>query len=170
MQSVNILIQALQQYEGTFITVSHDRHFIRGTANKIWYIENHQIKEYPGTYDEYVFWKEQQIENQSQQGSVAKAKEENKKKVYSDSEINQAKKELKKKEQELSQIEEKIVFLEEKKSALEAAMADPEIFSDSSKLDNLNKDYQILKAQEEDLNAKWEILVEEIGELQENAG
>ena len=42
MQSVNILIQALQQYEGTFVTVSHDRHFIKGVANKIWYIENHQ--------------------------------------------------------------------------------------------------------------------------------
>ncbi|WP_373521506.1 ABC-F family ATP-binding cassette domain-containing protein, partial [Aquiflexum sp.] len=60
MQSVNILIQAMEQYEGTFITVSHDRHFIRGVANKIWYIENSQIKEYPGTYDEYVFWKSQQ--------------------------------------------------------------------------------------------------------------
>src|SRR5690606_35551761 len=37
IQSVNILIQALQQYEGTFITVSHDRYFISGIANKIWY-------------------------------------------------------------------------------------------------------------------------------------
>lgn len=61
-QSVNILIQALQQYEGTFITVSHDRHFIKGVANKIWYIEDQEIKEYPGTYDEYEFWKSQQSE------------------------------------------------------------------------------------------------------------
>ncbi|MFZ9188111.1 MAG: ribosomal protection-like ABC-F family protein, partial [Algoriphagus sp.] len=61
-QSVNILIQALQQYEGTFITVSHDRHFIKGVANKIWYIEQHEIKEYPGTYEEYEFWRSQQVE------------------------------------------------------------------------------------------------------------
>ncbi|MGX7836051.1 hypothetical protein ACWKSR_12945, partial [Campylobacter fetus subsp. venerealis] len=60
-QSVNILIQALQQYEGTFVTVSHDRHFIRGVANKIWYIENHEIKEYPGTYAEYEAWRERQV-------------------------------------------------------------------------------------------------------------
>ncbi len=56
MQSVNILIQALQQYEGTFVTVSHDRHFISGVANKIWYIEDQEIKEYPGTYQEFVDW------------------------------------------------------------------------------------------------------------------
>ena len=49
MQSVNILIQALQQYEGSYIVVSHDRYFVSNIANKIWYIEDHQIKEYPGT-------------------------------------------------------------------------------------------------------------------------
>jgi ATP-binding cassette, subfamily F, member 3 len=170
MQSVNILIQALQQYEGTFITVSHDRHFIRGTANKIWYIEDHQIKEYPGTYDEYVFWKEQQVGNQNKPDIVNKPKPDNRKKPMGDFEINQARKELKKKEQELGLIEEKILILENKKTELEASMADPETFSDSAKLEMLNKDYQKLKIQEEELNAKWEILVEEIGELQESTG
>src|SRR5690606_38789187 len=61
-QSVNILILALQQHEGTFITVSHDRHFINGVANKIWYIEDHVIKEYRGTYDKYEIWRSQQTE------------------------------------------------------------------------------------------------------------
>jgi ATP-binding cassette subfamily F protein 3 len=56
MSSVNRLIQALTQYEGTIVIVSHDRHFVRQTANKIWWIEDHQIKEYPGTYDEFVKW------------------------------------------------------------------------------------------------------------------
>lgn len=56
MVSVNILAQALKQYEGTFILVSHDRHFISQVANKIWYIEDHQIKEYLGTYEEYNYY------------------------------------------------------------------------------------------------------------------
>src|SRR6478609_5363704 len=55
--SENILIQALQQYLGTFIVVSHNRHFVSQVANKIWYIEDQQIKEYPGTYDEYEYWR-----------------------------------------------------------------------------------------------------------------
>src|SRR6201985_2984472 len=56
IQSVNILIQALQQFEGTFIAVSHDRYFLDNVANKIWFIEDHKIKVYPGTYAEYDVW------------------------------------------------------------------------------------------------------------------
>jgi ATP-binding cassette subfamily F protein 3 len=55
--SENILIQALQQYAGSFIVVSHNRHFVANVANKIWYIEDKQIKEYPGTYEEYEYWR-----------------------------------------------------------------------------------------------------------------
>ena len=56
MQSVNILIQALQQYEGNYVVVSHDRYFVTNIANKIWYIEDYEIKEYPGSFDEYEVW------------------------------------------------------------------------------------------------------------------
>ncbi|TAH15312.1 MAG: ABC transporter ATP-binding protein, partial [Runella slithyformis] len=59
MQSVNILIQALQQYEGSFVVVSHDRYFVESIANKIWYIEDHQVKGYPGDYYEYETWLEE---------------------------------------------------------------------------------------------------------------
>src|SRR5690606_16624626 len=56
MQSVEILTEVLQNYEGTFVVVSHDRFFVEQIANKIWFIENHQLKEYPGTYEEYEHW------------------------------------------------------------------------------------------------------------------
>ncbi len=56
MISINILAQTLQQYQGTFLLVSHDRHFIAQVATKIWYIQDKQIKEYPGTYEEYEYW------------------------------------------------------------------------------------------------------------------
>lgn len=61
MASVNILIQALQQYEGTFIVVSHDRYFLDNIANKIWYIEEKEIKEYPGTYQEFEEWNSKRV-------------------------------------------------------------------------------------------------------------
>lgn len=168
MQSVNILIQALQQYEGTFITVSHDRHFIRGVANKIWYIENHQIKEYPGTYEEYTYWKSQQEANQVAIKEQPKEKPNVKKREISQQEINLTKKELKKKEQELELLEEKISTIESRKKALEAEMADESVYADSQKLAKVNDAYAKAVAEEKSLNATWENLVETISSLQEN--
>ncbi|EKB49287.1 ABC-F family ATP-binding cassette domain-containing protein [Cecembia lonarensis] len=164
MQSVNILIQAMQQYEGTFVTVSHDRHFIRGVANKIWYIENQEIKEYPGTYDEFSLWKSQQEESLRQE--PLQKKKVPKKKQLTDPEIQQAKKELKKKEAELEHVEALIMEKETLKKELEEEMALPEVFSDMQKLEGVNQRYAQVRTEEENLNKKWEILVEEIEELQ----
>src|SRR6185295_1493188 len=58
MHSSDLLVEALNRYEGSFILVSHDRFFISKTANKIWEIVDHKIKEFKGGYDEYVEWKE----------------------------------------------------------------------------------------------------------------
>ncbi len=165
MQSVNILIQALQQYEGTFITVSHDRHFIRGVANKIWYIEDQQIKEYPGSYEEYVYWKSQQEEIASPKVEVKAALP--KKKEVSPSDEHLWKKELKKKEQELAQIEEQVMSVESEKEITEEAMALPENYESSEKLQVLNLSYEQLKKKEQDLNANWELLVDAISDLQD---
>ena len=64
IEAIEILTQALNAYEGTLIIVSHDRYFVQGIANKIWYLEDHKIKEYPGNYDEYSYWlKQQQKQN-----------------------------------------------------------------------------------------------------------
>ena len=55
MISIDVLAQTLKQYQGTLIVVSHNRDFIAQFSNKIWYIENYNIKSYPGTYEEYTY-------------------------------------------------------------------------------------------------------------------
>ncbi|WP_163341539.1 ATP-binding cassette domain-containing protein, partial [Escherichia coli] len=50
MHSVELLAEALNKYEGSYILVSHDRYFISKTANKIWEIVDGEIKEFKGTY------------------------------------------------------------------------------------------------------------------------
>ena len=167
IQSVNILIQALQQYEGTFITVSHDRHFIKGVANKIWYIEDHEIKEYLGTYEEYVFWRSRQEDKPTEPKIIKKEKpapiamvEKN------NTDQNQAKKDLKKKEKDLAEIESEIMALEEEKSRIESKMADPSIYEDDKKAAEINISYTALESKVEKLNQQWERLAEEIESLQ----
>jgi ATP-binding cassette subfamily F protein 3 len=164
-QSVNILIQALQQYEGTFITVSHDRHFIKGVANKIWYIEQHEIKEYPGTYEEYEFWRSQQLEVSSVpiqkqvrvEVAPPKSKEDN----------QQAKKELKKLEEQLQLIEKEISQLEEKKKGLEEKLADPSLYLDEAQTQKIQASYHQVDESLVAANTSWEKLVDQISQLQQ---
>ncbi|KEO73888.1 ABC-F family ATP-binding cassette domain-containing protein [Anditalea andensis] len=170
MQSVNILIQALEQFEGTFITVSHDRHFIKGVANKIWYIENHEIKEYLGTYDEYVDWKSKQVDHDDSKAPSPKkepvAKKESKKSA-SVEEANEAKKQLKKLEKEFEEVEGEILKLEAEKKRIEFILADPTIYDRPSDLESANKEYLDVTFQEQKYNEQWEKLAEEIELLQE---
>ncbi|MCP3660764.1 MAG: ABC-F family ATP-binding cassette domain-containing protein [Bacteroidetes bacterium] len=56
MISIEILASALENYEGTFILVSHNEYFIKRLANKIWYIEDKKIKEYPDNYEAFEYW------------------------------------------------------------------------------------------------------------------
>lgn len=55
MQSINVLIEALQQYAGSFVVVSHDRHFLDQIVNKVWRAEDGEVREYLGNYSEYIW-------------------------------------------------------------------------------------------------------------------
>ena len=168
-QSVNILIQALQQYEGTFITVSHDRHFIKGVANKIWFIEDNQIKEYPGTYEEYEFWKSQQVKEEGANQAQEKAVKKEQKKTFNpqDPEVQQAKKNLKKLENQLESVEKEVEKLEGNLATIEKELADPKLYNDDEKAAKVQDKYQSVKGQLDRKNAEWEELVDEISKLQE---
>ncbi|TNF41361.1 MAG: ABC transporter ATP-binding protein [Cytophagales bacterium] len=170
-QSVNILIQALQQYEGTFITVSHDRHFIKGVANKIWYIENHEIKEYPGTYEEYEFWKSQQVETPSQELKTKHSKTSTAQtSSQRDPEAQQIKRDLKKLEEQVEKIEKEIESLELLKAETEVSLADPDIYSDEEKARKIQESYEHIQRNLSEANSKWEELVEQVSTLQEKLG
>ncbi len=165
IQSVNILTQALQQYEGTFVTVSHDRLFIKEVANKIWYIEDHKIKEYPGTYDEYVYWRSQQAPKEEKATAAPVSKKESQPtngKSNTDRQEAGEKKRIREKAIALEKLEEDITVLENKKSALENEMAAPAVYENEERMQELQAEYAVLLNQEASLNKKWETLAEQI--------
>jgi len=166
-QSVNILIQALQQYEGTFITVSHDRHFIKGVANKIWYIEQHEIKEYPGTYEEYEFWRSQQVDQVAAAPAQKPVKAAPVTSPKSKEDTQQAKRELKKLEDQLQGVEKEIHQLEVQKQDLEVKLAEPSLYLDEVEAQKIQASYQQVQASLEKVNATWEQLVDQISSLQQ---
>ncbi len=163
MASVNILIEALQQYEGTFIVVSHDRYFLENVANKIWYIEDKKIKEYPGTYQEYEAWSAKRVVK-TEEPAAKKVKEEPKKVKPAPTEDN--KRLLQKKNKELAALEEKIAQQEILVKDLEVELAKEEVYSDAVKLQEHTRRYNSEKASFDKLQADWENLAEEIMELE----
>jgi ATP-binding cassette subfamily F protein 3 len=163
--SVNILIQALQQYEGTCIIVSHDRYMLDNVANKIWFIEDQEIKEYPGTYAEYEVWNSKRVYVPKKIEDTPK-KEEKKPEVKPKVATEDKNRDLKKLNLTLQKLEEEIAEQEKEVKAAEAELAKEEIYSDPEKLSEANRRYQQLSPRLLKAQAEWERLAEEIMELE----
>nr|WP_295933543.1 ABC-F family ATP-binding cassette domain-containing protein [uncultured Dyadobacter sp.] len=176
MQSVNILIQALQQYEGSYIVVSHDRYFVENIANKIWYIEDHEIKEYPGTYEEYEIWVEERglqsavsdkavVSSAPPQKNAQPANNANSGKNNGKVTSNEDAQKLKKARKLIEELEDTINNLEIRKTETEGKLADPKIYNDSVALAEMNRFYADVKQKLEQRTEDWENLMLEVEEL-----
>jgi len=171
IHSVDLLVEALNKYEGSLILVSHDRFFISRIANKIWEIEDHQIKEFKGTYTEWVDWKERKAkEALANKGAMPKAVVEKPIEKKQEKPVanlnNDAKKELQKLKTRFKTLEEKVEKLTTSKTKLEAALADPEIYSDKQKFVQAEADYNKAAKDLADANVEYEELFEKIMELE----
>ncbi len=160
--SENILIQALEQYQGSFVVVSHNRYFISQIANKIWYIDNHQIKEYPGTYEEYEYWRQQ---NPVATAPPKKEPEQPKQEAPKKPSTPSADQAIKKLSKELKTVEDRIESLQKDKARIEGELAKQEVYSNFEKLGVFQSEFQKVNDELESLNQKWENLVTEIDEL-----
>ena len=163
MYSVQILIQALEQYKGTFIIVSHDRHFISQVANKIWYIENREIKEYPGTYQEYDYWQSKR----SITPEISKPKQQKPKK--SATHKNTAADPQKKLKKQLVQTEELIEKAESRKSQLEEQLSDPSVYGHPEKLQESTLAFEKNDLELSRLNEQWAEIAEQLDQMEQHS-
>jgi len=168
--SENILIQALQQYQGSFVVVSHNRHFVNQVANKIWYIEDHQIKVYPGTYEEYEYWrKKNEAAGIIQPVTEKKTESKPLEKIPNPKPTNVNEKKIKSLTQDLKKVEEIIQKLETDKKKIEDEMAKPEVYSNFEKLNEIQLKFDALHTTLQGENEKWEKIMLELDAL-ETAG
>ncbi len=173
MHSVDLLIEALNKYEGSYILVSHDRYFVNQTANKVWEIEDYKIKEFVGTYDELERWK---LERKAADNEASKKKEvviEKKvvrpaeKKSNNSSQNKDAQREIEKVQKRFQQLEQRIDELKKEKNILEANLALPEIYQDSKKFGLAEKLYNQKASDLKIANEEYENLFEKIMEMEE---
>jgi ATP-binding cassette subfamily F protein 3 len=172
MASCDVLEEALEDYEGTLVIISHDRHFINAVANVIIEVDNGGIEAYPGTWDEYEAKKASlaaQAAAESAANSVAAGNNGEsraaslKEKKRLEAELRQAfSKSTRDKKTALDKAEAKIATVESDLSAVDAQLADPEFLKDSQKIREAYQRRETLIRQHERLMSDWEDLSTEL--------
>ncbi len=150
MDSREVLEDALSDFGGTIITVSHDRYFINRVADRIIEMRSDGVTEYMGNYDDYLEKKNRPVE---QEAVVGKTKTELDKEKRREKMNKQALRQMKVRAQEA----EKAVGLKEEEIAnLEAMMADPDLYADTEKAAKMQKDYRQAQDDLAKLYEEWE--------------
>lgn len=165
ISSVNMLIHALNMYEGTFILVSHDRYFISKTANTIWEIEDGAIHTFQGTYAEWEEFRKRKAEGKTEV-PVPEASKPEPAPAVAPKVQGQAHKEKQKEERKLrsrfTKLEEEIARMEAEKKSLEALLAAPETYADKNLFQQTERAYQRVQADIAKLHPEYENLFEQL--------
>jgi ATP-binding cassette subfamily F protein 3 len=170
--SVNMLIQALNLFEGTYVLVSHDRYFIQNTANKIWEIIDGKINIFDGTYDEWMLFKkkkEEELKNSKSEIPNSKKDNSNVKEVVSQKTDNRQStsdnfqsKEEKRLRQKFAKLEEEMNAHNAEKARLEALLADPTTYSNPTIFQKTEADYNSIQYKISAIQPEYETLFEQL--------
>ncbi len=156
LPSKEVLEEALTGYNGTILTISHDRYFLNKVATKILEMSKEGIVEYLGNYDYYVE-KKRLLESSEEESSdniktKTQLKEERRKEK-----LKKAKR--KKQRLMLKELEAKIAALEDQIAHLELMMCDEDIYSNPDKSREIHEKHESIKTQLENLYEKWEEII-----------
>lgn len=166
--SIDVLVQALNDYGGSYVIVSHNRDFLRRVTNKVWYIENRALKEYPGSYREFEQRPSTDAPGTGSQNGTAKMQAEPAVKVEKTTRGGDGKKlqrQRKAVQNRISGLERDIEALEAKEEEFRAKLADPELSADYEALGKLQQKIDRTRAELEAKLAEWEAASEELAVL-----
>ncbi len=162
MHSKDVLLNALKDFGGTVIFVSHDRGFIESLATRVLELTPCKFREFPGNYQYYM----EQLEKESMEidrdenlvSKVAKPVEQKQvsQGAKSYEEQKRLKSERRKLEKEEQRLMDEITALEEKKANLEEELSKPEVYSDGVKSKAVQEEIEKTEKLIEETSAKWE--------------
>ncbi|MFL5789434.1 MAG: ABC-F family ATP-binding cassette domain-containing protein, partial [Flavisolibacter sp.] len=185
IHSNELLIDALNRYQGSYILVSHDRYFISKTANKIWEIVDKKIKEFKGSYEEWVDWKNRSILREQSLSSLPQVKPQQtiKKQAKNEPSSSSAsnnesarssnlsaksaiQKELQKHQKTFQQLEKDLASLNAEKAILEEKLADSSIYANVEEFKKIESDYSKITDKLIRINIQYEDIFEKILSLE----
>ena len=157
LDSKEILENALIDYPGTILFVSHDRYFVNRMATRVVEMTKEGFIDYIGDYDYYIMKKQENIEREQLKEAKEKKSEQleeqpNKQAFLQDKE---AKRKERQRLRRLEEIEQNIEQLETSVSEKEEALCDPEIYQDHNRVSELNDEIEKLKKELDELMEEW---------------
>ena len=164
MHSKDVLLDALKDFGGTVIFVSHDRGFIENLSTRVLELKPGQFRLFPGDYKYYMERLEREASGEFSQNDELKSsaqpekfsqKEEKTETKRSWEEQKKIESERRRAEKNVKNLEEQILKLEEEKSAQEAQMANPEVYANGEKAKSVQKKIDELAEKLEELNLQW---------------
>ncbi len=174
MMSVELLIEALNKYQGTCMIISHDRYFVSRTANRYWTIDDHKVNMFNGPYEEWQEWNARKEEERKAQAQARKEEKSNKPAATAapvsqrrESELKQLQKEYNKLQKQMERTEEQMQKLDADKTRLEEQMSDPALFADNQKFKSVEQEYQAILGRLQRLESETEGYLEQMMELEE---
>ncbi|BFI97765.1 ABC-F family ATP-binding cassette domain-containing protein [Priestia sp. Y58] len=158
LDSKQVLENALIDYPGTLLFVSHDRYFINRIANKIAELSPEGVEEFLGDYDYYVE-KKAEIEEIKELENI-KANEERTVKVDKQSykQDKEQKKLMRQRTRRIEEIETEVNKLEAAQAENEELLCDPEIYQNHEEVSRLNGENEKISSQLSTLMEEWEEL------------
>ncbi len=182
IQSIQVLVEALKQYKGSFVVVSHDRHFLDQVANTVWHAQAGGVRIYSGTYSEYKWHLSFGTGSQDQRPDTAPGPTNRVPKKKSTRSGGPKTREQKRREAEarnhafragqasaeefsssqlqarVARTEDAIKALEERRAVVEALLCDSALYSNPARVAEASAEYAKVQAELESLYARWESL------------
>lgn len=162
MDSREVLEDALDDFDGTLLTVSHDRYFINRVANRVVEMRPDGVTEYLGNYDDYVEKKRLEADGALAEAEGGKTRTQLDKEKRRERLKQESAKTLKLK---LKQAEQAIADAEERIAQLEVRMADPETYKSPDAAQKLAQEHRDAQEALDALYSDWEELSEAVSEL-----
>lgn len=162
MASKEILENAINNYTGTVLYVSHDRYFINQTASRILELTNTKLINYLGNYDYYEEKKEELTATFAPKEEKTKAEKttSSNKQDYLERKAEAAR--IRKLKNDISKVEEKIKKYEDRLNELDEMVADPSVSTNSAKLNEIGKEQNEISDKLDKLMEEWEILSDQL--------
>ena len=182
MRSKRVLQEALQNFEGSFIIVSHDRSFLNPIVNKVLEFSRGTVKTYLGSMSDFLFKKrtereallrpEQPAASTQHKSTIQPAHAHSSSKKQTKQEEASRRKELNRKlkplKMRIDALEREVQEFETQKEHLESVLADPELYRNGEDARSATQEYKDVQQVLEDKYAEWNSLTEEISRIEQS--